>query len=87
MQDKIEAFSTAEARRIVEEDLGAPVDTLFSDFSPEPIAAASLAQVYRATLRSTGASPLSHRAARLIHSTPTAAPQPSECIHCSLSGS
>lgn len=39
---------------MVEEDLGAPIEELFTSFSEEPIAAASLAQVYRATLRSTG---------------------------------
>ena len=42
---------------MVEADLGAPIDDLFSSFSVEPIAAASIAQVYRATLRSTGAPP------------------------------
>lgn len=39
---------------MVEKELGAPIDKLFSEFSPAPIAAASLAQVYWARLRSTG---------------------------------
>ncbi len=45
LQDRIEPFSTAEARIIIEKDLGAPIDTIFSEFSEKPIAAASLAQV------------------------------------------
>lgn len=63
MQDKIEPFSTEEARAMVEEDLGAPIDEIFSSFSEEPIAAASLAQVYRAMLASTGA----HLLERTLH--------------------
>lgn len=54
IQDSIEPFSTEEAHAIVEEDLGAPVKELFSEFSAEPIGAASLAQVYRARLATTG---------------------------------
>jgi len=54
MQDNIQPFSTAEARAMVEAELGSPIEELFSSFSEEPIAAASLAQVYRATLRQSG---------------------------------
>jgi ubiquinone biosynthesis protein len=46
LQDRIEPFSTPEARRIVEKELGQPIDQLFSEFSAEPIGAASLAQVW-----------------------------------------
>ncbi len=45
LQDKIQPFSTLEARALIERELKAPIDTLFSEFSEEPIAAASLAQV------------------------------------------
>lgn len=45
LQDRIEPFSTAEARRMVEAELKAPISETFSEFSEKPIAAASLAQV------------------------------------------
>lgn len=45
LQDKIEPFSTVEARALVEQEFGAPIEQIFSEFSAEPIAAASLAQV------------------------------------------
>ena len=37
-------------RKVVEQDLEEPLDEVFATFDPEPIAAASIGQVYRATL-------------------------------------
>lgn len=42
--------SAAEIRRIVEEELRAPIDRVFAAWSEEPIASASIGQVHRATL-------------------------------------
>lgn len=47
LQDRLPPFSMAEARIIVEEGVGKPIEAVFSAFS-EPIAAASIAQVHRA---------------------------------------
>lgn len=47
LQDKLPPFPTEEARRIIAEDLGKPVDELYDSFS-EAIAAASIAQVHHA---------------------------------------
>ena len=38
----------------MEEDMGAPLESIFSQISSLPVAAASLGQVYQATLRETG---------------------------------
>lgn len=54
LQDNIKIFPNTEARMTIEKELGKPLEELFSSFSDEPVAAASLAQVYRATLRETG---------------------------------
>jgi ubiquinone biosynthesis protein len=53
LQDKLPPFPLADARAAVEHELAQPLDAVFADFEP-PIAAASLAQVHRATLRATG---------------------------------
>ena len=54
--DAVPGYPTPAALRLMEHELGAPVRTLFEgiDESSEPIAAASLGQVYRCRLRSTG---------------------------------
>jgi len=53
LQDKLPSFSMDIARQTVEQELGRPVDDVFSSFS-EPVAAASIAQVHRATLQENG---------------------------------
>ncbi|MCF6304233.1 MAG: 2-polyprenylphenol 6-hydroxylase [Rhodobacteraceae bacterium] len=53
LQDSLPAFSRDLAIAEVEKELEIKVEDIFSDF-PEPIAAASLAQVHKATLRETG---------------------------------
>ncbi|MEL7105914.1 MAG: 2-polyprenylphenol 6-hydroxylase, partial [Pseudomonadota bacterium] len=53
LQDKLPPFPVEVARKMVEAELDAPVDQLFSEFGP-PIAAASIAQVHPARLAATG---------------------------------
>lgn len=52
--DKVPSFDSKIAFETIERELGRPVNEIFSDITPEPVAAASLGQVYRATLRATG---------------------------------
>ncbi|KAL2497045.1 putative aarF domain-containing protein kinase [Abeliophyllum distichum] len=54
LQDRITPFSTEVAFDTIEQELGLPIDALFSEISPDPVAAASLGQVYQARLRPSG---------------------------------
>lgn len=53
LQDQVPPFSTEMSRQIIEDELGRPVDEIFSEFTG-PVAAASLGQVFRARLRDGG---------------------------------
>ena len=52
LQDSVPAFPHDEAMRIIERELGRPPRELFAEIGQQPIAAASLGQVYRARLHS-----------------------------------
>jgi len=50
LQDQLPPFNNELAFSIIEMELGRPVDEIYREISPHPIAAASLGQVYRAVL-------------------------------------
>jgi predicted unusual protein kinase regulating ubiquinone biosynthesis (AarF/ABC1/UbiB family) len=49
--DRVTPASSEAVRRLVEQDLGAPVSVLFAEFDDEPLSAASIAQVHGCVLR------------------------------------
>lgn len=53
LHDRIAPFGMDEAKRRVEESIGRKIEELYSQFD-EPLAAASVAQVHKAVLKSTG---------------------------------
>ena len=46
LQDSLPPFSGIEARKIIEKELGAPIESLFLEFDDQAVAAASIAQVH-----------------------------------------
>ncbi len=52
LQDQLPGFDSSLAMACIEEDLGAPVSSLFQQLDREPISAASLGQVHRGVLLS-----------------------------------
>jgi predicted unusual protein kinase regulating ubiquinone biosynthesis (AarF/ABC1/UbiB family) len=54
LRDAAPTVSFKQMRRVIEEDLEEPISKVFSSFEEEPIAAASIGQVYRARLADDG---------------------------------
>ena len=50
LQDRVPAFDYSEAKKTVEKEFGKSIEEVFLTFDPEPIAAASIGQVYHAQL-------------------------------------
>ncbi len=50
LQDDVRPFAYEEVERVVLEELGQPIERLYVEFDPQPIAAASIGQVHRAVL-------------------------------------
>ncbi|CAM9686993.1 unnamed protein product [Chrysoparadoxa australica] len=54
LQDEVGTFPNDVAMRIIEDDLGRPPNELFEFLYPDPVASASIGQVYKVRVRSTG---------------------------------
>jgi ubiquinone biosynthesis protein len=52
LQDTVRPMPAGLAQAIIERELGAPVEEIFTRFDPEPLGSASIGQVHRAVLRS-----------------------------------
>ncbi|MBA3661290.1 MAG: ubiquinone biosynthesis regulatory protein kinase UbiB [Gammaproteobacteria bacterium] len=51
LQDRVPPFPGGQAKALIEESLGCPIDVAFSEFDKEALASASIAQVHAARLR------------------------------------
>lgn len=54
LQNQVKPFNSIQSRQIVTEALGKPLEEIFSEFSDDPVASASIAQVHRARLIENG---------------------------------
>ena len=52
LQDQLPGFDSALAMACIEEDLGAPINSIYEQLDSEPISAASLGQVHKGVLKS-----------------------------------
>jgi len=52
LQANVPADKPEQVRKTIEEELGQPIEELFSEFDPEPLASASIGQVHAAKLKS-----------------------------------
>src|SRR6056297_2976475 len=50
LQERVPSFPGEQARAIIEQELGKPIEELFSSFDEQPMASASIAQVHAAVL-------------------------------------
>lgn len=51
LQDDAPPFPFEDVKRVIESELGVPLDEIFSEFHEKPVASASIGQVHRARLR------------------------------------
>ena len=51
LQDEAPPFPFEDVKRVLESELGVPMEEVFSEFQEEPVASASIGQVHRARLR------------------------------------
>ena len=72
LQDAVKPFPGSQGRAAIESELGVKLDEAFSNISMEPVASASIGQVYRGTIRVSATKPKPTRTASPPHPSRTA---------------